>query len=55
MGTGFSFTDDMHGFARDQDDIASTLFEALLQFSKVFPEMLQTDLYLAGESYACEC
>jgi len=51
-GTGFSFTHSEKGFAKNMDDVSKDLYEALRQFFIVFPEMLDSDFYVAGESYA---
>ena len=51
-GTGFSFTDDSRGFATSQVDVANDLYETLVQFFTVFPELLACDFYITGESYA---
>ena len=51
-GTGFSFTDDDKGYAKNQYDVSRDLYEALVQFYTLFPEMLNNDFYVTGESYA---
>ena len=51
-GTGFSFTDDEHGFATNQVDVANGLYETMRQFYIIFPDLLHNDLYITGESYA---
>jgi len=51
-GTGFSFTKSERGFATNMDDVGRDLYEALRQFFIVFPELLQNDFFVAGESYA---
>jgi len=51
VGTGFSFTDIPEGLAKDQEQIAQQLYEALKQFYQLFPDLLKSDLYLTGESY----
>jgi len=51
-GTGFSFTDNQKGYAKNMDDVSKDLYEALRQFFIVFPELLDSDFYVAGESYA---
>lgn len=48
---GFSFTDNDKGYARNENDVASNLYEGLLQFFKLFPEYKARDFYVAGESY----
>lgn len=52
VGTGFSFTDNEKGYARNQDDVADNLHSALLQFFQLFPNLKGNDVYLTGESYA---
>lgn len=52
VGTGFSFTDSEKGYAKNQDDVARDLYNFMQQFYKMFPELLQNELYITGESYA---
>ena len=52
VGTGFSFTGSDSGYARHRQDYEATLFEALQQFYSMFPEKLDADFYITGESYA---
>uniref|UniRef100_A0A8C4TH28 Probable serine carboxypeptidase CPVL n=1 Tax=Erpetoichthys calabaricus TaxID=27687 RepID=A0A8C4TH28_ERPCA len=52
VGTGFSFTDDNQGFARNQDDVGRDLYSALTQFFQIFYEYQKNDFYATGESYA---
>jgi vitellogenic carboxypeptidase-like protein len=52
VGTGFSFTNSDNGYAKNQDDVATNLYSALLQFYELFPDLKGNDLYLTGESYA---
>ncbi|MGH0123188.1 UNVERIFIED_CONTAM: hypothetical protein FKN15_013692 [Acipenser sinensis] len=52
VGTGFSFTDDDKGFARNQDDVGRDLYSALTQFFQIFSEYQNNEFYATGESYA---
>ncbi|KAJ0182079.1 hypothetical protein K1T71_002801 [Dendrolimus kikuchii] len=52
VGTGFSFTDHVEGFAKDMATYSKHLYTALKQFIQLFPELRTAPLYLAGESYA---
>ncbi|VVC29666.1 Serine carboxypeptidase, serine active site,Alpha/Beta hydrolase fold,Peptidase S10, serine [Cinara cedri] len=51
VGTGFSFTTD-DGYNKDQAAIGRNMYEALLQFFKLFSEYQKNDFFIAGESYA---
>ena len=50
--SGFSFTENDSGYARNQTDIARDLYSAIIQFFLLFPEYNSNDFYLTGESYA---
>lgn len=50
VGTGFSFTDE-NGYSTNQDQVATNLYNALLQFYKLFPELQSNRLIVSGESY----
>ena len=50
-GTGFSFTDDIRGYAKNQYDVSKDLYEALSQFYQLCPGLLQNDFFVTGESY----
>ncbi|KAG5210383.1 hypothetical protein JEQ12_015577 [Ovis aries] len=52
VGTGFSFTDHVHGYAIDEDDVAQNLYSALIQFFELFSDYRDNDFYVTGESYA---
>lgn len=52
VGTGYSFTDDKKGYARNETDVGRDLLEALLQFFTLFYEYAGNDFYVTGESYA---
>jgi len=51
VGTGFSFADDA-GYARNEDQVAENLLNALVQFFTLFPDLKANEFYLTGESYA---
>nr|CAH7730057.1 unnamed protein product [Callosobruchus chinensis] len=51
VGTGFSFTEDDKGYARNQTQVGNELYEALQQFFKIFPELRKNDFFVTGESY----
>ncbi|KAJ9586802.1 hypothetical protein L9F63_019588 [Diploptera punctata] len=51
VGTGFSFTEN-EGFVRNQTQVGSQLYDALIQFFTMFPELQDLPFYIAGESYA---
>ncbi|KAK4329124.1 hypothetical protein Pmani_000504 [Petrolisthes manimaculis] len=52
VGTGFSFTKDNRGYARNQTAVGADLYQALLQFFTLFPELQHNAFYVTGESYA---
>lgn len=52
VGTGFSFTKHDAGYARNEEDVARDLYEALQQFFTLFSEYRNNDFYVTGESYA---
>lgn len=52
VGTGFSFTDNDDGFARNQTQVGDNLYKALVQFFQLFPELQKNPFYASGESYA---
>ena len=52
IGTGFSFTDEMQNMRRNEDDIAKDFEKFLRGFYEKYPEYMQNDLYLTGESFA---
>nr|CAI5831219.1 unnamed protein product [Callosobruchus analis] len=45
VGTGFSFTEDDTGYARDQTQVGNELYEALQQFFMIFTELRKTDFF----------
>lgn len=52
VGTGFSFTQKDECYARNEDDVARDLYNALSQFFTVFSDYQPNDFYATGESYA---
>ncbi|KAH8394734.1 hypothetical protein KR222_002835 [Zaprionus bogoriensis] len=52
VGTGFSFTDHEKGYARNDRDVASNLYEALRQLYRLFGWGNSSSFWLTGESYA---
>lgn len=52
VGTGFSFTENEAGYARNQTDVGRDMLEFLQQFFTLFEELAENGLYLSGESYA---
>ncbi|KAK3571860.1 hypothetical protein QTP86_020441 [Hemibagrus guttatus] len=52
VGTGWSFTSEDKGFARNQDDVGRDLYNALIQFFQLFSEFQPNEFYATGESYA---
>lgn len=52
VGTGFSFTDDDAGYAKNEKDVGRDLYEAVKQLFQLFPEFQTLDFYITGESYA---
>lgn len=51
VGAGFSFTESDEGYARNLHDTSRNLFEALQQFFTLFPDYVDRDFYVGGESY----
>ncbi|KAG0423428.1 hypothetical protein HPB47_000787 [Ixodes persulcatus] len=54
VGTGFSFVEKNHGYARNQTDVGRDMLEALQQFFTLFHELANNEFYVMGESYAEE-
>jgi len=52
VGAGFSFTEDSRGFAKNEEEVATNLHRALVQFFELFPDQQHNDFYVTGESYA---
>uniref|UniRef100_UPI00398EB001 probable serine carboxypeptidase CPVL isoform X2 n=1 Tax=Pristiophorus japonicus TaxID=55135 RepID=UPI00398EB001 len=51
VGTGFSFTDQDEGYARNEDDVGRDLYSALIQFFRIFYEYQKNDFYATGEVF----
>ncbi|KAF2900478.1 hypothetical protein ILUMI_05708 [Ignelater luminosus] len=51
VGTGFSFTD-AHGHAQNETAVGNAVYQGLLQFFTLFPELQNNEFFLSGESYA---
>lgn len=51
VGTGFSFTGNSSGYARNENDVARDLYEALKQFFTLFEDYRGNPFYVTGESY----
>ncbi|XP_037034544.1 venom serine carboxypeptidase-like [Bradysia coprophila] len=52
VGTGFSFTENDGGYAKNEKDVGKDLFNALRQFFTLFSELRGNAFYVTGESYA---
>lgn len=50
VGTGYSFTNG--GYAKNETAVGKDLYNALLQFFQLFPELQKNDFFVTGESYA---
>jgi len=50
--TGYSFTKSDDGYARNETVVGEDLYNALLQFFQLFPELQKNEFYVTGESYA---
>ncbi|XP_023012513.2 venom serine carboxypeptidase [Leptinotarsa decemlineata] len=50
VGTGYSFTNE--GYAQNETKVGQDLYNALLQFFTMFPELQKNEFFVAGESYA---
>jgi carboxypeptidase C (cathepsin A) len=49
---GYSFTSRDDGYAKNETVIGEELYNALLQFFQLFPELQKSEFYVTGESYA---
>jgi carboxypeptidase D len=51
VGTGFSYID-TDSFTHELDEMANQFLGFLDRYIEIFPELLQNDIYLAGQSFA---
>lgn len=54
VGTGYSFTDNLLGYAKNEKDIDRQVLNFLIQFFTLFEEYRSNDLYFVGDSYAAK-
>lgn len=52
VGTGFSYTENEAGYARNDTDSGRDMLEFLQQFFTLFGDLAQNEFYVTGESYA---
>ncbi|XP_023168261.1 venom serine carboxypeptidase [Drosophila hydei] len=52
VGTGFSFTDNDDGYARNEKDVGRNLHEAVMQLYELFGWGTSSGFWVTGESYA---
>ncbi|CAH1980104.1 unnamed protein product [Acanthoscelides obtectus] len=50
VGCGYSFTEG--GYAQNETKVGEDLYNAMVQFFTLFPELQKNDFYITGESYA---
>ena len=50
-GTGFSYVTSPLGYVTNEREIATELWNFLLEFYKLYPKYSTLDLYVFGESY----
>ncbi|KAL1441583.1 hypothetical protein MTO96_008546 [Rhipicephalus appendiculatus] len=51
VGAGYSFTESEQGYARNMTDLARDMVEFLQQFFTLFPDFVERDFYVTGESF----
>ncbi|XP_043467317.1 venom serine carboxypeptidase [Leptopilina heterotoma] len=51
VGTGYSFTKDIKGYANNETDVGRDVHTALVQFFQLFHEFQKNDFFVTGESY----
>ncbi|XP_075232370.1 venom serine carboxypeptidase-like [Lycorma delicatula] len=52
VGSGYSFTKSLSGYARNQTAVGKDLYTAMVQFFQLFPNLQSNPFYITGESYA---
>lgn len=52
VGTGFSYTSRDDGYCEDELCVARDLYSGLLQFYRLFPNLVHSNFFITGESYA---
>lgn len=52
VGTGYSFTKQEDGYCKTEEDVSKNLYETIVQFFQLFPELSTNEFYVTGESYA---
>ncbi|XP_022196152.2 venom serine carboxypeptidase [Nilaparvata lugens] len=52
VGSGYSFTDSEHGYAKNQTIVGKQLLSAISQFFQLFPNLRVNEFFITGESYA---
>lgn len=50
VGTGYSFTSE-GGYAKNETAVGQDLYNALVQFFQLFPDLQKNEFYVSGESY----
>jgi hypothetical protein len=50
--SGYSFTGSDDGYAKNETAVGEDLYNAILQFFQLFPELQKNEFYVTGESYA---
>jgi carboxypeptidase C (cathepsin A) len=52
VGTGFSYADHAYDYVKNEDQIATDMYQFLQQFYAAHPEYKKLDFHIFGESYA---
>lgn len=52
LGTGFSFTESRDMYVTNQTTVGLNMYNTLLQFFELFPNLKTNEFYVTGESYA---